>query len=75
MRLTHLIAVVVALFTGHIFVGHAQAAELPVLKTGIIFTTHHTPFMVAAAKGEAFKERGVWLKPVNTLEPVCLSQA
>lgn len=42
----------------------SYAAEPPVLKTGFIFTTHHTPFMVAAAKGEAFKELGVYLKPV-----------
>lgn len=66
MRLTHLILTVVgvALFAGHIFTGQAKAAELPVLKTGIIFTTHHTPFMVAAAKGEAFKDQDVWLKSV-----------
>ena len=42
----------------------AHAAELPAFKTGFIFTTHHAPFMIAAAKGEAFKEQGVWLKPL-----------
>lgn len=66
MRLTRLMAVLagISLVAGQAFIGQAVAAELPVLKTGIIFTTHHTPFMVAAAKGEAFKEQGVWLKPV-----------
>lgn len=46
------------------FAVRSEAKELPVLKTGFIFTTHHTPFLVAAAKGEAFKSQGVWLKPV-----------
>ena len=32
----------------------AWAADIPTLKVGYIFTTHHTPFMVAAQKGEAF---------------------
>lgn len=41
-----------------------RATDLPVLKTGFIFTTHHTPFLVAAVKGEDFKNQGVWLKPV-----------
>jgi len=40
------------------------AAEIPNLKVGYIFTTHHTPFMVAAQKGEAFKSMGVYLRPV-----------
>lgn len=40
------------------------AADLPNLKVGYIFTTHHTPFMVAAQKGEAFKSMGVYLRPV-----------
>ncbi|WP_231702145.1 ABC transporter substrate-binding protein [Desulfoplanes formicivorans] len=31
---------------------------------GYIFTTHHTPLVVAMAKGEAFKNFGVYLKPV-----------
>lgn len=46
----------------------ALAADLPILKTGIIFTTHDTPFFVAAAKGEEFKNLGVWLKPVAPRE-------
>lgn len=40
------------------------AADIPNLKVGYIFTTHHTPFMVAAQKGEAFRNMGVYLKPV-----------
>lgn len=46
----------------------AKAADLPVVKTGIIYTTHDTPFFVAAAKGEAFKNMGVWLKQVAPRE-------
>ncbi len=45
-------------------VGSVWAAEIPTLKVGYIFTTHHTPFMVAAQKGEAFKSMGVYLKPI-----------
>jgi NitT/TauT family transport system substrate-binding protein len=42
----------------------ALAADVPTLKVGYIFTTHHTPFIVAAQKGEAFKDMGVYLRPV-----------
>jgi NitT/TauT family transport system substrate-binding protein len=42
----------------------AWAADIPTLKVGYIFTTHHTPFMVAAQKEEAFKSMGVYLRPV-----------
>lgn len=40
------------------------AKDVPTLKVSYVFTTHHTPLMVAAAKGEAFKSQGVWLKPI-----------
>lgn len=40
------------------------AAELPAFKTGFIFTTHHSPFQVAASRGEAFRDLGVYLKPL-----------
>ncbi len=56
-----LVLIVVTLM---VLVSAAQAAEIPNLKVGYIFTTHHTPFMVAAQKGEAFKSMGVYLKPV-----------
>lgn len=42
----------------------AVAAELPAFKTGFIFTTHHSPFLVAASQGEAFRDLGVYLKPL-----------
>lgn len=42
----------------------AYAADLPVFKTGFVFTTHHTPFLVAASQGERFKSWGVYLRPV-----------
>lgn len=44
------------------------AAEPPAFKTGFIFTTHHSPFLVAASRGEAFKELGVYLKPLMERE-------
>lgn len=40
------------------------AAELPAFKTGFIFTAHHSPFQVAASRGEAFRDLGVYLKPL-----------
>lgn len=40
------------------------AAEPPAFKTGFIFTTHHSPFLVAASRGEAFKDLGVHLRPL-----------
>jgi NitT/TauT family transport system substrate-binding protein len=49
-------------------VSGAWAADLPNLKVGYIFTTHHTPLIVAAQKGEAFKQMGVYLRPVVTKE-------
>ena len=49
-----------------------RAADLPVLKTGFIFTTHHMPFLVACSKGEGLKELGVWLKPVAERESYTL---
>lgn len=47
-----------------VVVSGAWAADLPNLKVGYIFTTHHTPLIVAAQKGEAFKQMGVYLRPV-----------
>ena len=63
MSFKHIMLGVTALF-GLAFAPAVQSAELPVIKTGFIFTTHHTPFLVAASKGEAFKSHGVWMKPV-----------
>jgi NitT/TauT family transport system substrate-binding protein len=43
----------------------AMAEEnIPTINFGYIFTTHHTPFIAAMAKGEDFKEFGVYLRPV-----------
>jgi len=44
------------------------AADLPVLKVGYVFTTHHTPLIVAASQGEAFKDQGVYLREVAAKE-------
>ncbi len=42
----------------------ASSQDIPILKVGYIFTTHHTPLMVAAAKGDEFKSMGVHLHPL-----------
>lgn len=46
--------------------GPAQAAKskLPNLYMGYVFTTHHSPLMVAAVKGKEFKDSGAYLKPL-----------
>jgi NitT/TauT family transport system substrate-binding protein len=45
--------------------GQSMAEEkLPVLNVGYIFTTHHSPFIVAMAQNEEFREFGVHLRPV-----------
>lgn len=61
----------VALVWGLIFMavfsaGLAQAAKsrLPNLYIGYVFTTHHTPLLVAAIKGEGFKDAGAYLNPI-----------
>ncbi len=42
----------------------ALAQGLPAYKLSYVLTTHHTPLMVAAVKGEAFKGFGTHLKPL-----------
>lgn len=44
--------------------GPAFSADVPKIKLGYVFTTHHSPLMVAAVKGEAFKHKGAYLKPL-----------
>lgn len=41
-----------------------KAKSVPTLKVSYVFTTHHTPLMVAAIKGEGFRDQGVWLRPL-----------
>lgn len=38
--------------------------KAPIYNLGYIFTTHHTPVIVAMAKGAAFQGGGAYLKPV-----------
>ena len=40
------------------------AADVPTLRASYGITTHQEACMVAMARGEKFKESGVWLKPV-----------
>lgn len=54
----------VVIFVAFFLVSGAFAADVPNLKMGYIFTTHHTSFIVAAQKGEAFRDMGVYLRPV-----------
>ena len=42
--------------------------DVPVLKVGYIFTTHHTPLMVAASKGGEFKATDVYMHPLIPME-------
>lgn len=42
----------------------AMAADVPVLRASYGLTTHQEAFMVAMARGEKFKDKGVWLSPV-----------
>ncbi|MCK9227739.1 MAG: ABC transporter substrate-binding protein [Syntrophorhabdaceae bacterium] len=53
-----------AVFITFFVIPGSYAADIPTIKVGYIFTTHHTPFIVAASKGEAFKGTGVYLRPV-----------
>lgn len=41
-----------------------QPEQVPTINMGYIFTTHHTPFIVAMAKGEELKDTGTYLKEV-----------
>lgn len=61
-RILATIFVLAALVAG----SSAQAAKssVPSLYMGYVFTTHHTPLMVAAIKGEEFKSTGAYLKMV-----------
>jgi NitT/TauT family transport system substrate-binding protein len=42
----------------------ANDGTVPELHLGYVFTTHHTPLLVAAAKGDAFKTCGAYLEPM-----------
>ena len=42
----------------------AWITELPAFKAGYIFTTHHSPFLVAASNSEIFKDQNVRLNPL-----------
>lgn len=46
------------------FAAQAFAADVPTLRASYGITTHQEAFMVAMARGEKFKNSGVWLKPV-----------
>lgn len=57
---------VFAVFVMAVFAGTCPAADksTPRLYLGYVFTTHHTPLLVAARKGEAFKAGGAYFKPM-----------
>jgi len=42
--------------------GPAMATDVPKLNMGYVFTTHHTPLLVAAVKGDAFKGTGAYME-------------
>jgi len=43
---------------------HGAQQKIPSLYLGYIFTTHHTPLMVAAIKGDELKNSGAYLAPM-----------
>jgi NitT/TauT family transport system substrate-binding protein len=43
---------------------YAADKNTPRLYLGYVFTTHHTPLMVAVDRGDAFKNQGAFLKPI-----------
>ena len=43
---------------------HAGKSKLPTLYLGYVFTTHHTPIMVAAAKGKELGESSAYLEEI-----------
>lgn len=59
-RLTPLLCALALVLTA----SAALAQNLPAYKLSYIRTTHHTPFLVAATKGEEFKSFGSYLKPI-----------
>ena len=57
--------IVIALVTlGLGLVAAKSESEVPTLKIGYVFTTHHTPLIAAMAKGEAFRDKDIYLKPL-----------
>jgi NitT/TauT family transport system substrate-binding protein len=57
------LAVAVSLLLGVTLTQVASGADKPPkINFGYIFTTHHTPFIVAMAEGEKLKDQGVYLK-------------
>lgn len=56
--LAAVLALVFLLSAGSVY---ASKNKIPSLYLGYVFTTHHTPLMVAAVKGEALKESGAYL--------------
>jgi NitT/TauT family transport system substrate-binding protein len=46
----------------------AFGQDVPELKVGYVFTTHHTPLMVAATQGDKDYTKGVYLRPLIAKE-------
>ncbi len=66
-RATRLIGFIGLFLAAATFLAATQSPagdKLPELNVGYIYTTHHSPFIVAMAKGEEFRDFGVYLRPV-----------
>ncbi|MDP3426249.1 MAG: ABC transporter substrate-binding protein [Humidesulfovibrio sp.] len=59
-----LCAALCALFLVSTLASTALAETLPSYKLSYVRTTHHTPLMVAAVKGQEFKDFGTYLRPL-----------
>lgn len=55
-------------------VENAETIEIPTLKVGYIYTNHQTPLMMAAYKGDAFKDQGVYFQEVIPKERFVLME-
>ncbi len=54
-----------AMFFSAAYAASTHASEnIPSIQMSYIFTTHHTPLMVAAALGEELKPSGAYLAPM-----------
>ncbi|SDL37782.1 NitT/TauT family transport system substrate-binding protein [Maridesulfovibrio ferrireducens] len=61
-KLYTIILAVLAVFCIGTSAAHAAKSKIPSLYLGYVFTTHHTPLMVAAIKGQDFKTSGAYLE-------------
>lgn len=65
-RISALLALSLVVLT--VTLSPAFGENVPELKVGYVFTTHHTPLMVAASEGQKDYSKGVFLRPLIAKE-------